>query len=512
MDTYFSNAQGTTVGDYANFQTVFGNSTINHYHNSERDNQVTLHGRTVQRIIEGDINFQRVLSSKVLSVNVKPKGASTSMEPQVVKVKRMEQTATIYGYRGQFTATSFELVAEKDQEKFNEIVKAVLEAAMRGRSALLKQVFAVTGSNVMTLIAHDGRFFVGNFDCGYSEATELANGIEVLEQYWREEWIVFYYLSYTHGTAVQSLCADETVAFCYTDWSFNLQTLSWQYDPTSLCLNPPNKRSLEPLFYPLPPLCQENLPRLNTAEIIAFVEEGFGDVLHLIASVGQSGYGIIDLSYYARHGLLTLSAVVDLNKHGVLAHLPSIPPPGWFCLSHNPDVKANFSSSGQVDLLFQKTGDVDVTLIFGWRIPENERSRLRCAFLCQSLGFCDNSEDVRDIVYIDQLGFCLEDTFYDDPTSHSTPAYLFLCPLPTEFISNLHCMCYPFPKNLFYWSHNPQGGNAIAKEDWKRFGIPELSMKGWIGTYWDKEKYDILILMVPTGLKSMHVQTPVLKR
>ncbi|KAK1225369.1 hypothetical protein PQX77_011694 [Marasmius sp. AFHP31] len=121
MSTYFSNAQGTIVGDYANFQTVIGNSTINHYHNSERDNQVTLHERTIRRIIEGDINFQRILSSEILSVNFKPKGASTSMEAQVVKVKKMEQTATIYGDRGKFTATSFEPVAEKDREKFNEV-------------------------------------------------------------------------------------------------------------------------------------------------------------------------------------------------------------------------------------------------------------------------------------------------------------------------------------------------------------------------------------------------------
>ncbi|KAK1227384.1 hypothetical protein PQX77_009622 [Marasmius sp. AFHP31] len=488
MSTYFSNAQGTTVGDYANFPTVFGNFTTNHYHNSGRDDRVTLHGRTVRRIIEGDINFQRILSSEILSVNVKPKGESISTGSQVVKLKRMEQTATIYGYRGKFTATSFEPVAEKDRENFNEIMKAVLEAAMRGKSALLKQVFAVVESNVMTLIAHDGRFFVGNSDCGYSEATELANGFEITSRYWRKEWIVYYYLDYTLNTAVQFLRNDETVANRWDGWSFNLQTLSWQYDPASLCLNPPNKRSLEPLFYLPPRLRQENLPHLNIAEISAFFEEGFGDVLHLIASYG--GSRITDLSHYARHGLLTFGAVVDRNKPGFLAHLPSIPPPEWFCYSRTPDVKANFSSSGRVDLLFQKTGDVDVGLFFGWRIPENERNRLGSAFLCQSFGFCDDSEDVTDIVYIDQLGFSLEGTFPHDPTSRSTPAYLFLRPLHTELINNLHCVRYPFPKNLFYWSHDPQGRNTIAEEDWKRYGIPELSMKEWIGTCWEEEDYN----------------------
>ncbi|KAK1233558.1 hypothetical protein PQX77_003280 [Marasmius sp. AFHP31] len=485
MSTYFSNSRDTTVGDNANFQTVFGNSTTNHYHNSEREDRVTLHERTVRRIIEGDINFQRILSSEILTVNVKPKGESISTGSQVVKLKRMEQTATIYGDRRKFTATSFEPVAEKDRENFNEIMKAVLEAAMRGGSALLKQVFAVVESNVMTLIAHDGRFFVGNSDCGYSEATELANGFEITSRYWRKEWIVYYYLDYTLSIAVQSLRADETVVFRWEGWSFNLQTLSWQYDPASLCLNPPNEKNLEPLLYPPPPLCQENLPRLNTAEITAFIEKGFGDVLHMIASYG--GRWITDLSYYPRHGLLTLGTVVDLNKHEILAHLPSIPSPEWFCLSHTADVKANFSSSGRVDLLFQKTGDVDVALYFGWRIPGKDRNQLCCAFLCQSLDLCDDSEDMRRIIFIDQLGFRLQGTFHDDPTSRSIPAYLFLRPPPTEFVNNVHCVRYPFPENLFYWSYDPQGRNTIAEEDWKRYGIPELRMKEWIGTCWEEE-------------------------
>ncbi|KAK1233561.1 hypothetical protein PQX77_003283, partial [Marasmius sp. AFHP31] len=229
-------------------------------------------------------------------------------------------------------------------------------------------------------------------------------------------------------------------------------------------------------------------------EISAFIQEGFGDVLHLIASLG--GTWITDLSYWARHGLLTLGAVVDWNKHGILAHLPSIPSPEWFCWGRNPDVKANFSSSGRVDLLFQKTGNVDVTLDFGWRIPENDQLQLRCAFLCQSpglcdkSGFCDNPDDVRRIVFIDQLGFRLKGTFHNDPTSRSTPAYLFVRPLPTEFVNNARCVRYPLPKNLFYWSYDPHGRNTIAEEDWKRFGIPELSMEEWISTFWRDVEYD----------------------
>ncbi|KAK1218056.1 hypothetical protein PQX77_019274 [Marasmius sp. AFHP31] len=477
MSTRFYNAQGWTIGAHANFQTVAGNSssTTNIYNNPslEREDRVTVHGRTVRKVIDGDINFQRVLSSEILSVNIKPDGAS---ESQVVKVKKMEQTAKIYGYRGKFTATSFEPVDEKDREEFKEMVKVVLEAAMCGRSALLKQVFAVAESeNAMTLVAHD----------------ELENGFQFSNQYRGKDLIVLYYLDYTLGIAIQSLRADETLRFPvanrWSEWSFNVRNLTWQYNPASLCLDPPEEQHLQPYLYPLSPLRQETLRHLDTAEIVTHVEKSFGDVLFLIVAVGD--FWIVDLSYYARHGLLTLGTVVNNKKPEVLAHLPSTPSPEWFCLSYNPDVKVTYSSSGRVDFSFQKTGDVKVDLQFGWRMPEKGRLQLRCAFLCQSLRFVDNCDDVRFVVYIDQVGFHLQGTFPIDPTNHSTPAYLFVHPLPTEFINNLHCICYPLPEKLFYWSHDPQGRNTIAEEDWERFGIPKLSVQEWVGNFWGEEHY-----------------------
>ncbi|KAK1224613.1 hypothetical protein PQX77_012508 [Marasmius sp. AFHP31] len=478
MSTHFSNAKGWTIGAHANFQAVTGNSTIIHNHNnSEREDRATVHGRTVRRVIDGDIIFQRVLSSEVLSVNVKPDGASTSTESQVVKVKKMEQTAKLYGYQGKFTATSFEPVDEKAQKKFKEIAKIVLEAAMCGRSALLKQVFAVAESeNAMTLIAHD----------------ELANGFKFTGQYYRgKEQIVFYYLNYTFMNVVHSLRAEETPRFPVTDrfrdWLFNVKNQTWIYNPASLCLDPPEEECLQPLFYPRPPLCQETPRRLDTTEIAAHVEESLGDVLHLIARVGD--WWRTDLSYYARHGLLTLGTVVNCRKPEILAHLPSTPSPEWFCRSRNPSVKVNYSSSGRVDLSFQKTGDVKVELDFGWCIPEKDQHQLECAFLCQSFRFGDNCDDMTDVVYIDHVGFCLQGTFLNDPTNHSTPAYLFVHPLPIDIINNLDCIRYPLPKKLFYWSHNPQGRNAITEEDWERFGVPELSMETWIGTYWKEVRY-----------------------
>ncbi|KAK1225365.1 hypothetical protein PQX77_011698 [Marasmius sp. AFHP31] len=476
MSTYFSNAQDTTIGAFANFQNVFGNSTIIHNHdNSEREDRVTLRGRTVRRVIDGDIIFQRVLSSEILSVNV---GTSTSTESQVVKVKKMEQTAKLYGYRGRFTATSFEPVVEKDRENFKEIVKVVLEAAMCGRSALLKQVFAVAESNSMTLIAHD----------------ELVNGFEFSSRYLGKQQIVHYYLGYTHTLSVHALRDDEAlrvpVTRRYRDWLFNLQTLSWHYNPASLCLDPPNEGDLKPLLYPVPPLCQDSLRQLNANEIVACFEKSLGDALYLTASMERR---FADVSNYARHGLLTFGAVVDRWEAGILAHLPSTPSPEWFCQGLNRNVKAGHSSLGRVDLSFQEIGDIQVIgLDFGWRIPGRDRVRLECAFLCQSHSFGGDFGDLMDVAYIDQVGFRLIGTFRNNPTSQPTPAYLFVQRLPAEYINGVHCVHYPFSENLFYWSHDQKGGNAIAEEDWEQFGIPKLRVEEWIGSSWDEEEYKLV--------------------
>ncbi|KAK1219017.1 hypothetical protein PQX77_018269 [Marasmius sp. AFHP31] len=90
------------------------------------------------------------------------------------------------------------------------------------------------------------------------------------------------------------------------------------------------------------------------------------------------------------------------------------------------------------------------------------------------------------------VGFQLKGTVSVDPTNCSTPTYLFVRPLPTEFINNLHCIRYPLPEKLFYWSHDPQGRTAIAEEDWERFGIPKLSVQEWVGNYWKEEHYAVV--------------------
>ncbi|KAJ8086016.1 hypothetical protein PM082_004835 [Marasmius tenuissimus] len=361
MSAILANAHNTTIGNNANFQTTARDVITHHYHGSESGDLLTMNGRTVRRVIDGDIIYQRLLSSKVLSIDIKPEGASTSTVSQVFRVKKMVQTARLYGHQGRFTATTFEPVDEKDRDNFVKLVKKVLEAAMCRRSALLTQLFAVAESDALTMIAHD----------------ELANGEEFAGRYWGKDWIVLYYLSYTRGIAIETLRDDETVIF----------------------------------------------PVANRLE-------------------------------------------------------------GW---SYSPGVKARFSRSvpWRVDLAFRKTGDVfQVTLELGLRIPENDRNRLRRAYLCQSLDFSDNSDNVGYVTYVDEIGFYLKGTFLNDPTSLPIPTYLFFLPLPTEYINITHCVCYPFPQKLFYWSHDPQGRTAIDKEDWEKFGIPELSVQEWIGTGW----------------------------
>ncbi|KAK1221723.1 hypothetical protein PQX77_015468, partial [Marasmius sp. AFHP31] len=241
---------------------------------------------------------------------------------------------------------------------------------------------------------------------------------------------------------------------------------------------------LLPSLNRFPPLRQDAVPQLNPTEIIAHVEKTLGDFLYLIAAGG--GGWIDNLSNYAQNGLLTFGAIVQRKRRGILAHFPSTPSPELFCQSYSPNVEASYSNSGRVDLSFQKTGDVKVTLEFGLRIPNND---LCVAYLCQSLPFYDDCRDVEDVVYIDLVGFRLEGIFCEDPATRPKPAYFFIPPLHTELINGLHCFHYPLSRGPFYWSNDPQGRDEIAEKDWERLRIPKLRVRGLIGTYWEDYEY-----------------------
>ncbi|KAJ8085820.1 hypothetical protein PM082_004638 [Marasmius tenuissimus] len=352
---------------------------------------------------------------------------------------------------------------------------------MRSRSPFLTQLFAFSGSNLSTFIAHD----------------ELAEGDGYIGQFGGGNWIAFYYLTYTIDTAINFLRDDDDavifpVTSRWTDWSMNLKTQSWQYDPASAALDPPSEEDTQPFPSHLPPLRQDNLRQLDANEIVVHVEEILGDALCLVASWEwrwNSG-----LSGCARHGFLTVGSVVDFNKAGILAHFPSTPPLEWTCKSSHPDVKASFSSSvpWRVDLSFRKPGDVQVTLDFGLRIRNKDRTQLQNAYLCQSLHILNDCENVRDVVYIDQVGFSLKATFYHNLTTSSTPVFLFVPPLRAKIINSMHCVPYPFSQPLFYWSHDPQGEYAIAEENWDELGIPRLQSEDWVGSHWQSHHYDFV--------------------
>ncbi|KAK1217960.1 hypothetical protein PQX77_019367 [Marasmius sp. AFHP31] len=482
MAHYFSHARGTIVGDHASFQNVAGDSTITTNYNysiSQNEDRMIVSGRTIRKVIDSDIHFLRLLSSEILSVPVKPEVASTSSKLQVIKMKKMVQTAEIFGCPGRYTATTLEPVNQEDQGVCNEIVDGALQVAVRHQLALLTQVFAVAKSSLaFTMLSYN----------------ELVSGGDVVSLYKNKNWIINYYLDYIYLHAIQSLQDDKTLTFPVThrrmDWSMNLKTLTWHYNPFSLSLNPPSESHLQPFHNHFTPLHQDTVPPLKTTEIVAHVEDNVGDFLYLIASRG--GRRIGGLSIYVQNDLLTFGTIIDDNRARILAHFPSTPPPELFCQSFSPNVRVSYSALGRIDFSFQKSGSVKVNIDFGLCIPYNDRIQLHAAHLSQSLHLCDGCSDVESLVYIDIVGFHLEGIFLEDPTTCATPAYLFVPPLHTELINGMHCVRYPFYQSQFYWSHDLYGRDKIAEEDWERLGIPKLSVQGLIGTYWSDEEYSVV--------------------
>ncbi|KAK1218028.1 hypothetical protein PQX77_019302 [Marasmius sp. AFHP31] len=467
--TYFANAQGTIIGPNADFRTVHGDAITNHnsYQCAHAEDRVVVYGKTYRRIIDGDLVFRRQHSSEIISVPIKLEGgASSSPASQAVKIRKTTQTAEVVGFGGVFTATTFEQADESD-DGFRLVLDCVQKAATSLRSPFLHQLFAFSGPNLSTMIAHD----------------ELANGDGYAFQFLKKNWTVFYYLAYTRLLATNSLREDETVVFPVVDrwrnWSLNLKTLSWHYDPASVAIDPPGEDDLVPSINNFPPLHQGTVQQLNTAEIVTCVEKSLSDVLCLVASL--EGRRVGNLSGYAKHGLLTLGSIVNENKAGILAHLSSTPSLVWVC-----------KMPWRLDFLFHKPGNFKVTLDITWHIPEKDCTQLRNTYLCQCLPFLSDCEDVRDVVYIDEVGFQLKATFHHDFMTSSTPAYLFVPPLPVEIINNMKCVQYPFPRPLFYWSHDPQGKQIIAGEKWEEFGIPKLEMKDLVGSYWFSEDYALV--------------------
>ncbi|KAK1234264.1 hypothetical protein PQX77_002536, partial [Marasmius sp. AFHP31] len=119
--------------------------------------------------------------------------------------------------------------------------------------------------------------------------------------------------------------------------------------------------------------------------------------------------------------------------------------------------------------------------------------RRRLAYLGQSLPISDGLDNsLNDLVFIDNVQFSLVGTFRHDPATFSTPAYLFVPPIPVEKVNNVHCIRYPLTSRLFYWCSDRKGRSVIHKKDWEKFNIPHLEAFEWIGSSWGPSPYKVV--------------------
>ena len=164
----------------------------------------------------------------------------------------------------------------------------------------------------------------------------------------------------------------------------------------------------------------------------------------------------------------------------------------------------------RVDLSFRRTSSLQVILYFSLRVPEKDRDQIRAAYLCQSLSLINDCDDVEDVgesvdslppsslnvgahsVCIDHVGFRLQGTFHDDPTTRMMPAFLFFPPLPIKRINGMHCVQYRLPGSLFYWSLDRTGKHRIAEADWEKYNIPKLELRSFTGSRWYSYHYSVV--------------------
>ena len=74
-------------------------------------------GKTIRRIYDSDVKFQRIVSSKVLSVSMGAEEQDSASDG-TVRVRKVVQTAKIFQCPGEtFTTTTIEPVDVNDREK-----------------------------------------------------------------------------------------------------------------------------------------------------------------------------------------------------------------------------------------------------------------------------------------------------------------------------------------------------------------------------------------------------------
>ncbi|KAK1223719.1 hypothetical protein PQX77_013393 [Marasmius sp. AFHP31] len=267
----------------------------------------------------------------------------------------------------------------------------------------------------------------------------------------------------------------QQVSRWWEDWTFNPKTKSWHFDIASASIGEWEGDVIS--FGPMP-LPQGSQPQLIADDITTYFEKTFGDVLYLYASSGSTY--IDDLSDYATRGVLTFGAVVKWGEE-IVAHFPSNPSPELYFEDQSHNITAIYSTEGmfylwpsvrfliklvssRVDMQIHNIHTARLNLYFSLRLPLKERYRVRAAYLSQHPSDAD--------------------------THTRKPAYLFVPPLQFECINGMHCIRYPLPELPFYWASDPKGRHVIPKNNWVRYGIPELDVQTWTGSYWGDNEYE----------------------
>ncbi|KAJ8095802.1 hypothetical protein PM082_022909 [Marasmius tenuissimus] len=493
----FQNASNFRIGDGATFPVVGRDHVTNVYSDSGRESQwVTLSGNTYRRFPMGDIIPRRNVSSTVLYATIENRRRETTSGTsqclsKVIKVKKTVQYVDVLGLSGEFTSITVEPVEKDEAEEFEAIRERVCREMSSHRSALLTHLVGLGWSERLTLIIPDERV----------NADEFTKQIVA-----QRDFIVWFYLRYTSDISLYDLKRDKNLTIPVQKqsnlWTFNPRNHVWQYDLPSVSISLPssssaNSTSFDPHMYyshkPIP-LRRDTCPHLNANEIISCIEGQFGDFLHLIASLGRTRH-IERLSDFARHGFLTFGTVINRKTSKILAHFPSVPSPEWLCKSSTSAVvKSCYSTSvpWRVDLTFQNPDRNRVSLRLCLRLP-GPPLRHWLAYLSQSLPFSDGlSNPFRDLVFIDYVEISLHGTFYHNPATSSTPAYLFVPPIPFEKVNDVYCIRYPLSSRLFLWCSDPNGRNIIRKKDWAKFNIPHLEVFKWIGSSWGSSQYKVV--------------------
>ncbi|KAJ8092917.1 hypothetical protein PM082_023551 [Marasmius tenuissimus] len=521
MSHFFNEAQHTKFYGDTHFQHVAGDVTT-HVHNfgasgsslsSSLKEQVTVIGpirRHYREIPRGDVILRkgpfRSEDKMILFRDNNP------FRKECIDIISTVYTAEVvqFGERV-FTVVSLETKDKKDQEAawlLWEHVHEMLSLHTGLGSPGLTQLFGVIKSeSALSFIMHD----------------ELLNGRKLMDEYYSDSElrngsteIIPLYLQHTLDSAVEKLRTDRLLAVPVTadpkHWMFSLKTLAWQYDVLSIASGGRRKFSCSYVAqfidsYRIPPpiaLQQpETGPLLDVSKIVAFVEQSFGGLSYLLVSRSAVTWteGKDPLVYNERPGVWGFGTVVrklQTHEEEVIAHHLFKSVPEWRCASLTSGVEASYSASvsSRVDLSYPNTYShskycdpvgVALRIRFAWCLPVNERNRFRAAYLTQSPYMLN---DPHDCTYFDSLGFFLH---CPKPIPLANlrrlPAYLFVPPVPIEWVDNIRCIRHPPPSPVFYWTSDPEGECVIRERDWEKYNIPILQVALSQGSRWHPWAY-----------------------